>query len=479
MTEELKLVRDIISSRAQTLIAANDAIHDFAELSYEEIRSMETLTGILQDEGFHVETGLAKMPTCFTGTWGKGRPVMGILGEFDALDKLSQESGNPERKPVKEGAPGHGCGHCALGTGALAAAIAVKEYLRIKNLEGTIIYFGCPAEEGAGAKQFMARAGMFDDVDFVYTWHPDTENAVRNSSSNAIMGANFAFSGKSAHAGATPWAGRSALDAAELMSVGCNYLREHIEDGERIHYAYADAGGTAPNVVQDYAKVKYEVRSPQVKKLTQLFDRVVKVAQGAALMTETTMRYEITMAFSDSRNNPVLARIASECMQEAGAPEWDEADYALAKAFLESYDDASKAGIREALIRDYGYENLEKILEKPLHAGVIPYDPSHMTQEGGSTDVGDVTYAAPTCELRIATACMGNIGHTWQMAGQAGSALAHKGLLRAGEAIALSCIRTMQRPDQIRLAREEMLRRNGGHYTCPLPDEVDPPVGRY
>ena len=476
---DLLFIRNAIEKRAAQLTAANDAIHDYAELSYEEYRSMKVLTDLLSQEGFAVSTGLAGMPTCFTGKWGSGKPVMGILGEFDALDKLSQEGGNPCRKPLVEGAPGHGCGHCTLGVGALAAAAALKDYLEANQLEGTVVYFGCPAEEGAGAKQFMARDGMFDEVDFIYTWHPDTENAVRNSAGTAIMGANFEFFGRTAHAGANPWVGRSALDAAELMSVGCNYLREHIEDGERIHYAYADAGGLAPNVVPDHVKVKYEVRAPRVRQMKQLFDRVVKVAQGAAMMTETQMTYEITMAFSDMRNNPVLAEIAGSCLQEVGAPEWDEEDYTLAKAFLDSYDGDTRRTILEKLEEEYGEDRLEEILEKPLHNEVLLFDPRHLVQEGGSTDVGDVTYVVPTCELRVASACMGNIGHTWQMAGQSGSRLAHKALKTAGAALALSCIRTMQRPDLIEKARRETLRRSEGQYRCPLPDSVAPPVGRY
>ena len=442
---------------------------------------MAVLTGFLREEGFTVRTGLADMPTCFTGTWGSGKPVMGILGEFDALDKLSQEGGACVRRPLIEGAPGHGCGHCTLGVGSLAAAIALKDYLSEKQLPGTVIYFGCPAEEGAGAKQFMARAGLFDNVDFAYTWHPDTVNAVRNACTTAIMGANFEFFGNPAHAGANPWMGRSALDAAELMSVGCNYLREHMEDGQRVHYAYSDAGGTAPNVVPDHAKVKYEVRAAGVHAMQQLFERVVKVAKGAAMMTETTMEYEITMAFSDMRNNSVLAEIASECLTQAGAPLWEEDDYALAKGYLDSYDERTRAAILSELKHKYGEDELPKILEHPLHSGVFPYDPDpdHMIREGGSTDVGDVTYTVPTCELRIASACMGNVGHTWQMAGQAGSVIAHKALLKAGEAIALCCVRTMQCPKAVERAWKETLRRNNGKYICPLPDSAMPPVGTY
>ena len=475
---ELTFIRNVIETRKDRLVAASDRIHDFAELSYNEYRSMGVLTGILREEGFYVQTGLAQMPTCFTGRWGEGKPVIGILGEFDALEQLSQVGGLPERRPVEEGAPGHGCGHCALGVGSLAAAIAVKEYLKENSLPGTVIYFGCPAEEGAGAKQFMARAGMFDEVDFVYTWHPDSVNAVRNSSCNAIMGASFTFTGRTAHAGGSPWLGRSALDAAELMSVGCNYLREHIRDGERINYAYASAGGSAPNVIPDHAKVKYEVRSPRVYQMKQLFERVVKVAEGAAHMTETRMEYEITMAFSDMQNNSVLAQIASDCLKEAGAPAWDESDYALAREFLQSYDGDAAETIREKLAAAFGEEKLEDILKRPLHDGVIEFDPRESFLEGGSTDVGDVTYTVPTCEIRVASACLGNEVHTWQTAAQSGSCLAHKGLLRAGEVIALACIRTMNSPELIEAAKEKTRIRNGGKYVCPLPDSVVPPVGR-
>ena len=478
---DLLFLRRAVEKRKETFICANDRIHDFAELSYQENNSMEVLTELLREEGFTVETGLADMPTCFTGTWGSGKPVMGILGEFDALDKLSQKGGVYVRSPLQEGAPGHGCGHCTLGVGSLAGAVALKDYLEAHDLSGTVIYFGCPAEEGAGAKQFMARAGLFDAVDFVYTWHPDTVNAVPNSCTTAIMGANFEFFGNTAHAGANPWLGRSALDAAELMSVGCNYLREHMKDGQRVHYAYADAGGTAPNVVPDHAKVKYEVRAAGVHAMKQLFERVVQVAKGAAIMTETRMEYEITMAFSDMRNNSVLAGIASECLAEAGAPLWEESDYALAKAFLDSYDERTREDILQGLKKRFGEDALPGILEKPLHSQVLSYDPDpdHMIREGGSTDVGDVTYTVPACELRVAAACMGNVGHTWQMTGQAGSVLAHKALLKAGEAIALCCVRTMQQPEAVERARQETLRRNNGKYVCPLPDHVMPPVGIY
>lgn len=478
---DLQKIDKIVEQMKDRIIAISDEIWGYAELPYAEYKSSELLCKALQDEGFEVEEGVAEMPTSFVGTLviGDGKPVMGFLGEFDALDILSQEAANPVKTPIVEGNPGHGCGHNALGAGALAAAFALKEYLLENKLSGTVKYYGCAAEEGAGAKQFMARAGLFDDADFIYTWHPATMNGVDASHNNAIMGANFEFKGVTSHAGGTPHLGRSALDAAELMSVGVNYLREHTINEARIHYAYVDAGGVAPNVVQDHSLIKYEVRSPKVNQVKELFERVVNVARGAALMTDTKMEYEITMAFSDYLPNDALARIADQVMQEIGAPKWDDEDYALARQFLSTYNETTMDSIKEGIIKVYGEDKLGEILEKPLDSVVHPYDPSKVANSGGSTDVGDVTYAAPCLNLRVATACIGNVGHTWQMTAQAGSRIAHKGLIVAAKAMALSAVRTMDKPDVIAKAKEIVKRQNGGKYVCPLPDSVKPPVGKY
>lgn len=476
-----EFIEKIVADKSDSILEANDRIWEYAELAFREYRSAELLCEILKQEGFEVETGLAGIPTCFRGTYSRGgkKPVMGILGEYDALSSLSQEAGSPVKKEREAGAPGHGCGHSALGTGSLAAAIAVKEYLEEFRKDGTVIYFGCPAEEGAGSKQFMARAGLFDDVDFVYTWHPATLNKVDSTHNNAIMGANFHFKGLTAHAGATPFLGRSALDAVELMSVGCNYLREHMIPEARIHYAYIDAGGTAPNVVQDHATVRYEVRSPYVSQVKQLFERVVKVAKGAAMMTETEMDYELAMAFTEYLPNHSLAQIADACIQEIGAPEWSEEDYRLARQFLDTYNEQTKAMIRNEIVTVYGEDRLDEILERPLDSEVHPFDASKVQLEAGSTDVGDVGYAAPTLNINVAACCIGNVGHTWQMTAQTCSPLAHKGLLTAAKIMALACVRTMERPDVIEAAKAEVKKRNGGKYHCPLPDYVMPPLDTY
>lgn len=478
---DLEFIESVIQEKAEKILDANDKIWEYAELAFHETKSAALLMQILKEEGFTVTESCAGIPTCFTGSfsYGTGKPVMGILGEYDALSSLSQKAATPEKTPIQAGAPGHGCGHCALGTGSLAAALAVKEYLAKNKKDGTIIYFGCPAEEGAGSKQFMARAGMFDQVDFVYTWHPSTKNAVDNSHNNAIMGANFEFHGVAAHAGGCPYLGRSALDAVELMNVGCNYLREHMIPEARIHYAYIDAGGTSPNVVQDHAIIRYEVRSPKVSQVKELFERVKNVARGASIMTDTTMTCELAMAFTEYVPNRALAAVADECMKEVGAPQWDEADYAMAKAFLHTYPEITMANIRAQIAELYGEDRVEEILEKPLDSEIHPFDPNNIKLVAGSTDVGDVACAVPTLNINVATACVGNVGHSWQMVAQSCSPLAHKGLLTAAKILALSCVRTMDRPEVIEAAKKEVAARNGGHYTCPLPDEVLPPLETY
>ena len=477
----IQTVKDLVASQADAAVALAKEIWNYAELSYEEVRSAAALMEALKKEGFAIEEGIAGIPTAFTATFqsGSGKPVVGFLAEYDALAGLSQKAGCPVQEAIEPGGAGHGCGHNLLGAGCYAAAVALKDYLVKESKDGTVIFFGCPAEEGAGAKQFIARAGYFDNVDFAYTWHPETINEVGSKGSVAIMGANFTFNGVAAHAGAEPHLGRSALDAVELMNVGCNYLREHMIDAARIHYAYSDAGGSAPNVVQSCAVIKYEVRAPKVSQVQELFTRVVDVAKGAALMTGTKMQYEITMAFSDYTANRTLGAVVDQCFRELGAPDWTEEDYDLAAGFLRTYPRSTMAGIREKLGTYFAPEELDKALEKPLDSMVHPFNPKETGYNSGSTDVGDVGYATPTVMFHVATACLGNVGHSWQNTAFACSGIGMKGMLRAAEVMTLSAIRTMAQPELIRKAKEELIRKNGGKYRCPLPDYVTPPIGRY
>lgn len=477
----VQTIQNLVSAKADTAIALAKEIWGYAELSYEEVRSSSALIAALKKEGFSIEEGIAGIPTAFTATFsrGSGKPVVGFLAEYDALSGLSQKAACPVQEPIQEGGDGHGCGHNLLGAGSYAAAVALKDYLEKENKDGTVIFFGCPAEEGAGSKQFIARAGYFDNVDFAYTWHPATINEVGSWGDVAIMGANFTFDGVAAHAGGEPHLGRSALDACELMNIGCNYLREHMIDTARIHYAYSDPGGTAPNVVQSHAVIKYEVRAPKVSQVQELFTRVVDVAKGAALMTGTKMQYEITMAFSDYVPNRTLGALVDQCMRELGAPDWTEEDFAVASKFLRTYPRSTMVGIREKLGSFFEPEELDAALAKPLDQVIHPFNPKETGYHSGSTDVGDVGYATPTVSFNVATACLGNVGHSWQNTAFACSDIGFKGMLRAAEILTLAAVRTMEQPELIAKARAELKQKNGGSYQCPLPEYVTPPIGRY
>ena len=481
MTEKEKIAAKVARIADKTA-ELSEKIWEYAELSYTETKSAAALTAALREEGFTVEENLAGIPTAFRGTAvvGNGKPVIGLLGEFDALDGLSQRAASCVKEAVPGQTTGHGCGHNLLGAGSFAAAVALRDYLRDEKMDGTVIYFGCPAEEGAGSKQFLARAGVFDCLDFAYTWHPATRNEISSKGNVAIIGANFIFDGIASHAGGAPHLGRSALDACELMNIGSNYLREHMINEARVHYAYSDAGGTAPNVVQSHAVIKYEVRAPKVSQMKELFERVVNIARGAALMTGTEMHYDVTMAFSDYYANRTLAPIMQQALEDFGAPAWTAEDYAFARPYFSTYSESTQNSIREAMAEFCETPaEVEAALENPLDAKVWPFDAKDRAYVSGSTDVGDVGYAVPTVELRVATAALGTVGHSWQNTSFAGSSIGRKGMLRAAEVLTLACVRTIKSPERIAAAKEELKAKNGGHYICPLPDDVMPPIGTY
>jgi len=480
MTDKEQVSKLILEKKDMAEKLAMD-IWNYAELSYNEEKSAREIIDVLKQEGFSIEEGIAEIPTAFLAkaVIGNGKPNIGFLAEYDALDGLSQKAGVAEKCPVENMKAGHGCGHNLLGAGTVLSAIATKEYLENNQKNGTVFLFGCPAEEGAGSKQFIARAGYFDNVDYFYTWHPGDINTVTGIGSVAIMGANFKFEGTASHAGAAPELGRSALDAVELMNVGCNYLREHIIDQARIHYAYSDAGGTAPNVVQDHAVIKYEVRAPKVSQMQELFARVVNVARGAALMTDTKMEYDVTMAFSDYVANKTLAPVMDAVLQEYGAPEWSKEDFEMAEKFLRTYPKTSLVRIKDSMRSIFPDQDPEEILSKPLHTGVIPYDSKETRYESGSTDVGDAGYVVPTVTAYIATACLGNASHSWQNTALSASSIGMKGMLRAAEVMTLASIRTAEMPELIERAKKEVLEKNEGKYICPLPDYTKPPINTY
>lgn len=469
------LVSRAIDQREQEFIGVSDAIWDCAEGGFQEFRSADLLCKALEGYGFTVTRGLARIPTAFKGVWGSGGPVAGFLGEFDALPGLSQQAGCTCKRPVEPGAYGHGCGHNLLGAGALAAAVALKEYLEQTGKPGTVVYFGTPAEEGGGGKTFMARDGEFEGVDFVYTWHPGSINQMRANHMAATLSKVYEFKGVSAHAGAAPQLGRSALDSCELMNVGANYLREHVSGEVRMHYAYLDAGGPAPNIVQDHAAVKYIVRAPYISQVVEAFARIDRIAEGAAMMSGTTVTSRTGGAYSEFTQNVVLASVLDEALHEIGAPAWDEADFALAREFADSLSESEKAAGRAMIQARYGAQAVEEKLARPLDTIVGEYTPDKVINVFGATDVGDVGFVVPTAKLNVATNALGTQLHTWQMTAQGKSPIGRKGMLVAGKVMALAAVRVMERGDILAAAREEFLGKNGGVYDCPLPKDAVPP----
>ncbi|MBR4036045.1 MAG: amidohydrolase [Oscillospiraceae bacterium] len=472
MSSKEKIIQ-LVDSKKDFFAKVSDDVWATPELGFLEFKSAKTLMDALEEQGFKVEKGLAGIETAFKGTWGNGKPVISFLGEFDALPQLSQEASCNVKTPVEEGGNGHGCGHCNLGAGSMAAATALKEYMEANNLPGTVVYFGCPAEESGCGKTFMAREGVFDDVDIALTWHPGSTNSVWGISSLANIIVEFYFKGVTSHAAASPHLGRSALDAAELMNVGVNFLREHVIPEARIHYAYRDVGGGAPNVVQDSAMVLYFIRAPKTEQVMEIYPRVVKCAEGAAHMTETELTVEIKTALSDYIPNDVVSQAMSDAMMELGPIEFSDEAWAFAKEMYKSLSESDiKSGIG-SLAGNMPMDQAAKRVHEALIPDVFPYKrlPIHMP---GSTDVGDVSYVVPTAQLSAATAIIGTPGHSWQQTAQSKSIVAHEGLTYAAKVMALTGVKFLENPELVAKAREELNGVTGGVYNCPIPKHVQP-----
>ena len=405
--------------------------------------------------------------------WGEGKPIIGLLGEYDALPALKHAAGDPVESSEIVSENGHGCGHNLLGAGALGAAVAIKDYMQAHGLKGTIRYYGCPGEEFGSGKMFMARAGLFDDLDAAFTWHGGAYNAITADHSLANLCAYFKFKGRTSHAAGSPHLGRSALDACELMNVGCNYLREHILPDERIHYAYTDVGGSAPNVVQDHACVFYYVRSPRLYQVLDLYERVKDVARGAALMTGTQLEIVLNDGLCDYVPNDTLSKLLYESFCEAGGPKFSEEEKALAAEFAKTFDPAAVADKARTLAAHFGPEVAEKYKDQILVEDIFPYHASDMISSG-STDVGDVSYCAPTAQMNVSTWALCTTGHTWQVTAQSGSNIGRTGTVKAAEVLALASIKAMQNPELLEKAKEEWKKTTGGKYVCPVTDDVQP-----
>jgi aminobenzoyl-glutamate utilization protein B len=457
----------LVEARKDAFEALSDRVWEMPELGFQEHRSAAEHAALLAEHGFQVRTGLAGMPTAVVGEAGQGGPVIAILGEFDALPGLSQEAGVAEHRPVEANGSGHGCGHNLLGAAAMLAATAVADWLAANGRAGRVRYLGCPAEENGGGKLFLVREGAFDDVDVAVSWHPAPVCGVNKAFSLANVLIDFDFTGRASHAAAAPHLGRSALDAVELMNVGVNYMREHMPADARIHYAILDAGGVAPNVVQAHAKVRYVVRARELAEVHKLVARVVRVAEGAALMTETTVRHKIIAGMSNLLGNAPLERAMQDNLLRLGPPPFDEDDRAFARQIQATLKPEDIAGT----FRRFG---LPVRLDAPLCDTIAPLDgPPPPTM--GSTDVGDVSWVVPTVQARGATCAMGTPGHSWQMTAQGKSPAAHKGMVHVAKVMAATAIDVIADAALLAAARADHAERTRETpYRCPIDGDVPP-----
>jgi len=457
-----------INENTPELTALSQAIWEYAEVGLKEQRSSEVLKQFIQKNGFKIETGVGGIPTAFTASFGEGKPVIGLLGEFDALPGLSQKA-LPHLEPVETGGPGHGCGHNLLGVGSLAAAIALKHEVEAGRLQGTVRYYGCPAEEIAIGKVFMARDGLFDDLDAALTWHPDSLNMVNSATSLALNSVRFAFHGKASHAAGAPHLGISALDAVELMNVGTNYLREHVPQETRFHYV-TTSGGKEPNVVPSYAEVWYYIRAPHREDVETVYQRITKIAEGASLMTGATLEIKFQTGLYDNLPNQVLTDLLDESLKEVGVHSFTETEEEFARKIDESFSPGQKRAVFQV------YHIPTEFMEVTLHENVAP-DLIRGERLSGSTDVGDVSWIVPTGQIMTACYVLGTMPHSWQAVAAAGSSIGYKGMITAARALAFAGYQLITRPELLAKAREEFIKARGNKtYHSPLPSNLKPPL---
>jgi len=432
----------------------SDAIWSYAELGLQEYRSSKILADTLEEAGFTVERGLAGMPTCFVGTYGSGKPVIGILGEYDALPMLSQKGRVSRQDPLIPGAPGHGCGHNTMGTAGIAAAIAVKQTMDKYDLKGTIKFFGSPAEETLISRPYMIRAGLFDDVDAVIDNHSSSGFGTGyGRSGNALFSTVFTFKGRTSH-GASPWGARSALDAVEIMNVATNYLREHLLYTYRMHYVILE-GGEAPNVVPDKASVWYYVRNSD-DRLENMYKKVINCAKAGALATGTELSMRVMGAVHQRYANKALAELFQENIELIGMPEWTEDEHDFAKALQKELGRPERG--------------------MPTRVGELRA-PRDVFVGGGSSDVGDVSMVAPLATILFPGQVPGAIGHHWSSVASNFGSTAWKGLNAGSKAMAASAIDLLTQPKELKKIREEFEAQAKMHPYKPfLPEDANPPL---
>ena len=453
LTPLKKEVYSWLDAHTPELSEINEKIWSFAEVAMEEYESSELLASYLEKNGFKVIRGVAGMPTAFVAVYGSGEPVIGILAEYDALPGLSQKTVS-SKKPIEEGKPGHGCGHNIFGTASTAAAVALKGVMEKKNLSGTIKLFGCPAEETVVGKVFMARDGIFDGLSCCIQWHPSSENAVSLGSGNAMNQFEVEFFGKTAHAAGDPWHGRSALDAIELTNIALNYLREHLKPTARIHYVIKSGGG-APNVVPDYARAWYYVRDIDRESTEKDYERVLKIIDAAAKMTETTYKIHFISGVHEMLPNRAGNEVVYSNLLLVGPPSFTEEEQAYAKEIQ----------------KNLGIE------EKGLKAGIEPFKLPQRSWGGGSSDVAEVSWLTPTTSLGVVYKPVDTPGHHWSAVACGGMSIGHKAMITSAKVMAATGLDFLTNPEIIKKMREEWKeKKKGKEYKSPLPAGLKPPV---
>ena len=470
-------INDFIDNQRDALSAISDEIWDHPETRFEESHSSALLANTLEASGFAVQRGVGGMETAFIASIGSGKPVIALLGEFDALAGLSQQAGCDFAKPLVENGNGHGCGHNLLGTAALGGALAVKAWLEKEGVAGTVRFYGCPGEEGGSGKTFMAREGLFDDVDAALTWHPETFSGMFSNPTLANIQAAFHFKGAAAHAAAAPHLGRSALDALTLMNTGANFLREHIIQEARLHYAVTNAGGISPNVVQADAEVLYLVRAPQLDQAQAIFERVIDIAKGAALMTGTQMTLRFDKACSNYAPNRQLEALMYEYVQALGTPSYTPEERDFAQSIYATLSEQDIDNSLNSMAKTGGHEGrefAETLRNSPLTDAVAPYSANDNILYG-STDVGDVSWLVPTAQCFSPCFVVGSPLHTWQIVSQGRTSLAHKGMCLAAKVMGATAIALFSDPARLEACQQEHRAvRARRPYHCPIPADIKP-----
>jgi aminobenzoyl-glutamate utilization protein B len=460
-----------IDENGKHLAGMSDKIWEYAELGLWETKSSKLIAEELEKHGFDVKLGVAGMPTAIVATWGSGKPTIGVQGEYDALPGISQKRNTPKKEALKEGHAGHGCGHNVHGVSGMAGAIAARYALEEKKIKARVKFFGTPAEENYAGKVHMVKEGFYDDVDVCLSHHPSSMNGASLRSSTAVNGVKFHYYGKTSHAAGNPEQGRSALDAIELMNVGVNYLREHVIQEARIHYVI-EAGGGQPNVVPDYARSWYYIRAPERDQLDPIYARIVKIAEAAAMMTETTLKIEFIDGIYNIIPNKVVAEAVVANMREIGAPTYTKKELEFAAEIAKSFPKEQKVDS----LRKLKIPGWEKYVDVDLPTDIL--DPLGDGEAmAGSSDVGDVSWKCPTVEFGTTVNVLGAPGHSWQMVTMSGSTIAHKSLVFAAKTIAGTALDFATKPELLKKAKAEQKDRlKGRTYKTPLPDDCLPPL---